>query len=130
MAGSCAKAQKIGINKAAVAELDMKVDITKQRIPEPMIKARIDQVSNGIEPTICLDIVMPLGPILPSKPTPKAKPPATSQSTSQSIFAKSFFSNTPVMQNTANGISATTFAFTPSNSLPNTHNRMVTAKVT
>ena len=77
---------------------------------------------NGIASIICL-----ASPVS-CKATPKAKPPATIHSTLQLISSRSRLVMTPVTQNTATGIIATTLEFTPV-TLSNIHSTTVMAKV-
>ena len=77
---------------------------------------------NGIASIMCL-----ASPVS-CKATPSAKPPATIQSTLPLISSRSRLVITPVIQNTATGIMATTLELTPV-TLSNIHNTTVMAKV-
>ena len=94
---------KIGTNKLAADELAMKLESSHPSRPAMMSTAMADYEPNGIDSTRAA-----ARPVLLSA-VPIAKPPATIQSTCQSIFAKSSRLKIPTSAKTANGISATTF---------------------
>ena len=99
-------AQRIGIMRAAVAELEIKLLRVQQTRPAAMRTTIGDQLPNGMEVTMSLakpDLL---------KPRPRAKPPATIQRTDQLIFSRSFLLNIPVTLSSMIGTRATTLALT------------------
>ncbi len=100
-------AQSIGTNRAAVAVLLMKLESVQQIRPEPINTAIGDHEPKGI--ALTRSVAKP--DLL--NPKPRAKPPATIQSTLQLICSKSFLLRIPVRQSSVMGISAAALASTP-----------------
>jgi hypothetical protein len=116
-------AQRIGTRRVAVEVWLIKLAMKRQMTPQPIINAIGDQLANGI-----VLIRWAARPVA-LRPTPRAKPPATSQSTSQLIAFKSFLVITPVRANTAIGIMAIALSLMPWTPLPVTHKSTHTTKV-
>lgn len=114
---------RIGIRRAAVAVLEMKLLNAKQTSPDTIMMTIGLNVSNGI-----LFTAFSANPV-PFMARPKAKPPATIQMTAQSISFRSSAVSTPVNANTAIGNMATVLALIPKYFLPNTQSTMVRMKV-
>ncbi len=113
----------IGQRRFAAEECERKLDIAYPMIPVATITMKGDICANGMAVTSVL-----ARPVF-IRPTPRASPPATIQSTDHSISERSFLPITPVAANTAKGIRATILELRPvSDSV--THRRIVTAKVT
>ena len=92
----------IGTSKADDAELLINVDSVQQSRPAPTSTINYKNVSNGMLSTIAFanpDCFIPV---------PRAKPPATIQSTAQSICFMSSESTMPRAVNAPTGKSATT----------------------
>ena len=113
---------RIGMSRAAVAVLEIKLDNRKQTKPA-MTRMTIGlQLPNGILSTATLASPVPF------MAKPRANPPATIQITPQSMSCKSFAVITPVKAKIAIGNMATVLALTP-NCLPQTHMMIVNKKV-
>ena len=112
------------MSREAVAVWLMKVAMNRQMIPVPTMSGKGDHSAKGMEP-----IRFFASPVS-CRASPRAKPPATSQSTSQPIFFKSSLVMVSVMAKTAMGIMAMVLESSPCTPLPVTHSRTVTAKVT
>ena len=115
---------KMGTKSAAVAVFEMKLLSTKQMMQAIIRITNGFQLANGM--LLMAFSASPVSFIA----LPKANPPATIQMTDQSISCKSLALITPVKANTAMGSMATVLAFTPNQSLPFTHKKMVRMKVT
>ena len=113
---------RIGTMRLAAAEFEMKFERSQQMRPPATITTRIFHDAKGTA-LIRADA----RPVL-LRAVPRAKPPATIQSTLQSISLRSSLENTPVAVNTANGMRATMFALTLKMASP-IQRMMVRAKV-
>ena len=92
----------------AAAEFEMKFERIQQIRPPVIITTTMFQDANGTA------LIRAAASPVRLRAVPRAKPPATIQSTLQSISLRSSFENTPVAVNTANGIRATMLALIPS----------------
>ena len=113
----------IGQSRLAAEECERKLEMRYPITPAATITRKGDILENGIAFTRVL-----ARPVF-IRPTPRARPPATIQSTDHSISERSFLSMTPVAEKTANGMRATMLELMPVHCSV-IQSRMVRAKVT